>query len=164
MQSTSREMPGWKKHKLESRLFGEILITSDMQMTPPLWHKAKKIQKEISREYSLEGLMLKLKLLYFGTWWEELTYWKRHWWWEGLKAGGKGDNRGRDGWIISPTQWTSLSKLWEFGDEWGSLACYSPWSHKVLDTTELLNWTEPAIQNRRWWLGLRALWEVIRQL
>ena len=36
MQSTSREMPGWMKHKLESRLPGEISITSDMQMTPPL--------------------------------------------------------------------------------------------------------------------------------
>ena len=36
MQSTSCEMPGWMKHKLESRLPGEISITSDMQMTPPL--------------------------------------------------------------------------------------------------------------------------------
>ena len=42
MQSTSCEMPGWRKHKLESRLLGEISITSDMQMTPPLWQKAKK--------------------------------------------------------------------------------------------------------------------------
>ena len=42
MQSTSREMPGWMKHKLESRLPGEISITSDMQMTPFLWQKAKK--------------------------------------------------------------------------------------------------------------------------
>jgi len=42
MQSTSCEMPGWMKHKLESRLLGEISITSDMQMTPPLWQKAKK--------------------------------------------------------------------------------------------------------------------------
>ena len=41
MQSTSREMPGWMKHKLESRLPGEISITSDMQMTPPLQQKAK---------------------------------------------------------------------------------------------------------------------------
>ena len=38
----SWETLGWKKHKLESRLLGEISITSDMQMTPPLWHKAKK--------------------------------------------------------------------------------------------------------------------------
>ena len=41
MQSTSSEMPGWTKHKLESRLPGEISITSDMQMTPPLWQKKK---------------------------------------------------------------------------------------------------------------------------
>ena len=41
MQSTSCEMPGWMKHKLESRLPGEISITSDMQMTPPLWQKVK---------------------------------------------------------------------------------------------------------------------------
>ena len=42
MQSTSCEMPGWMKQKLESRLPGEISVTSDMQMTPPLWQKAKK--------------------------------------------------------------------------------------------------------------------------
>ena len=42
MQSTSCKMPGWMKRKLESRLWGEISITSDMQMTPPLWHKAKR--------------------------------------------------------------------------------------------------------------------------
>ena len=39
MQSTSYEMLGWMKHKLESRLLGEISITSDMQITPPLWQK-----------------------------------------------------------------------------------------------------------------------------
>ena len=42
MQSTSCEMPGWMKHKLESRFPGEISITSDMQMTPPLWQKVKR--------------------------------------------------------------------------------------------------------------------------
>ena len=41
MQSTSCEMLGWMKHKLESRLLGEI-ITSDMEMTPPLWPNVKK--------------------------------------------------------------------------------------------------------------------------
>ena len=39
MQSISREMPGWMKHKLESRLPGEISITSDMQMTLPLYSR-----------------------------------------------------------------------------------------------------------------------------
>ena len=46
MQSTNavlnEEMPGWMKHKLESRLLGEISITSYMQMTLPLWQKVKK--------------------------------------------------------------------------------------------------------------------------
>ena len=42
MQSTSCEMPGWMKQKLESRLPGEISITSDIQITPPLWLKVKK--------------------------------------------------------------------------------------------------------------------------
>ena len=42
MQSTSGEMPGLMKHKLESKLLGEISVTSDIQMTPPLWQKAKK--------------------------------------------------------------------------------------------------------------------------
>ena len=42
MQSTSFEMLDWMKHKLESRLLGEISITSDMQMTPRLWQKVKR--------------------------------------------------------------------------------------------------------------------------
>ena len=48
MQSTSCEMLGWMKHKLESRLRGEISITSDMQMTPPLWQKAKRTKKPLN--------------------------------------------------------------------------------------------------------------------
>ena len=42
MQSTSCEILGWMKHKLESELPGEISITSDIQMTPPLWQKVKR--------------------------------------------------------------------------------------------------------------------------
>ena len=42
IQSTSWEIPGWMQHKLESRLPGEISITSDMEMTPSLWQEAKK--------------------------------------------------------------------------------------------------------------------------
>ena len=47
MQSTSYEIPGWMKHKLDSRSPGEISITSDMQMTPPLWQKVKKNYKPL---------------------------------------------------------------------------------------------------------------------
>ena len=64
------------------------------------------VLKEISPEYSLEGLRPKLKLQSFGHSHEELTHWKRLWCWERLKAGGEGDNRGRDGWMASPTWWT----------------------------------------------------------
>ena len=45
MQSTSLETLGWRKHKLKLRLPGEISITSDMQMTPPLWQKVKRNSK-----------------------------------------------------------------------------------------------------------------------
>ena len=41
IQRTSREMSGWMTHRLELRFLGEIPTTSDMQMTPPLWRKAK---------------------------------------------------------------------------------------------------------------------------
>ena len=42
------------------------------------------------------------------TWCEELTHWKTPWCWEKLKPGGEWDNRGRDGWMASPTQWTQV--------------------------------------------------------
>ena len=62
--------------------------------------------KEISPEYSLEGLMLKLKLQHFGHLCEKLIHWKRPWCWEGLGTGGEGNDRGWDGWMASPTRWT----------------------------------------------------------
>ena len=53
MQRTSCKMMGWMKHKLESRLLGEISITSDMQMTPPLWQKVFEVE--------LKSLLMKVK-------------------------------------------------------------------------------------------------------
>ena len=101
------------------------------------------ILKEISPEYSLEGLMLKLKLQYLATWCEELTQWKRPWSWEKLKAGGEGDNSGWDGWMVSLTQWTwvwaSFRSWWWTGKPGMLQSMVSP---KELDTTEQLNWTE----------------------
>ena len=64
------------------------------------------ILKEISPGCSLEGLMIKLKLQYFCHIRKVLTHWKKPWCWKGLGAGGKGDNRGWDGWMASPTCWT----------------------------------------------------------
>ena len=73
------------------------------------------IPKETSPEYSLEGLILNLKLHYLASWCEELTYWKRPWCWERLNAGGEGDDRGWDGWMASPTRWTWI---------WASSGCW----------------------------------------
>ena len=47
MQNTSCEMPGWMKHKLESRLAGEISITSDMQITPPYGKKQRRTKEPL---------------------------------------------------------------------------------------------------------------------
>ena len=47
-------MLGWKKHKLESRLPGEISITSDMQMTPPLWQKVKVESEKVGLKLNIE--------------------------------------------------------------------------------------------------------------
>ena len=108
------------------------------------------ILKEISPEYSLEGLMLKLKLQYLGHLMRRTDSLKRPWCWERLKAGGEGDDRGWDGWMASSTQWTWV---WaSSGSQWrtGSLVCCSPWGHKESDMTEWLNWTEhgPTHQNK----------------
>ena len=69
---------------------------------------SQSILKEISPEYSLEGLMLKLKLKlqYFGHLMKELTHLKRPWCWERLKVGGEGDDRGWNDLMASPIQWT----------------------------------------------------------
>ena len=64
------------------------------------------ILKEISPGCSLEGLMLKRNSNALATSCEELTHWKRLWCWEGLGAGGEGDDRGWDGWMASSTRWT----------------------------------------------------------
>jgi len=70
MQSTSRETLGWMKHKLESRLPGEISITSDMQMTPPLlWQKVKSLLMKVKEQSEKAGLkfnILKTKIMASG--------------------------------------------------------------------------------------------------
>ena len=76
------------------------------------------IQKEINPEYSLEGLMLKLKLQYFGHLMWRGNSLERLWFWERLKAG-EGENWGRDGWMASPIRWTwvwgSSRRWWRTG-------------------------------------------------
>ena len=67
---------------------------------------SQSILKEISPGCSLEGLMLKLKLQYFGHLMRRADSFERPWCWKRLRAGGDGDDRGWDGWMASPTRWT----------------------------------------------------------
>ena len=64
-------------------------------------------------------------------------------------AGGKGDGRGWDDWMASPTQWHEFEKTPGVGDVQGSMACCSPWGCKALNTTERLKWIE-LILNKSW--------------
>ena len=102
---------------------------------------------KISPGYSLEGLMLKLKLQSLATWCEELTHLKSPWCWEMLRAGGEGDNRGWEGWMVSPTQrtwvWVDCRSWWWTGKPgvlWfmGSQRVRHDWA------TEL-NWTHSVV-------------------
>ena len=77
------------------------------------------VLKKMSPGCSLEEMMLKLKLCTLATSCDELTHWKRLWCWEGFGAGGKGDNRGWNGWMASPTQqtwvWVNSGRWWWTG-------------------------------------------------
>ena len=99
------------------------------------------ILKEISPGICLEEMMLKLKLQYFGHLMRRVdSFWKRLWCWEGLGAGGEGENRGWDGWMASPTRWTwvwvNSRSLWWTGRP-GVLRFMESQSR-----TRLSDWTE----------------------
>ena len=97
------------------------------------------ILKEISPEYSLVRLMLKLKLQYFGHLIKEPTHRKRPRCWERLRAGGEGDDEDE---MVGWHHWFDGREFEQtpgVGDGEGSLVCCSPWGHKELDTTEQLN-------------------------
>ena len=80
----------------------------------------------------------------FTTWWEELTHWKRPWCWEGLGAGGEGDNRGWDGWMASLTWWAWVwvnSGSWWWTGKPGML-WFMGLQRVGQDWVTELNWTE----------------------
>ena len=106
------------------------------------------ILKEISPKYSLERLILKLKLQYFGHRCEELIHWKKPWCWERLKAG-EGDDRGWDGWMASPTQWN-----WVWASSGG---CWWTGKSGVLQSMDLQRVRHDWVTELNWW-GLGFFW------
>ena len=95
--------------------FWTVVLEKTLRVPWTVRRSNQSILKEISPEYSLEGLMLKLKLQYFGHLMWKTDSLKRPWWWERLKAVREGDNRGWDGWMASPTQWTWV---WASSGSW----------------------------------------------
>ena len=103
------ECESWNIKKAECQRFDAFEMWWWRRLLRVSWTARRanqSILKEISPEYSLEGLLLKLKLQYFGHLMWRADSLERPWCWERLKAGWEGDDRGRDGWMASPTQWT----------------------------------------------------------
>ena len=101
----------WTIKKAEHRSIGAFELWCWRRLLRVPWtarRSNQSILKEINPKYSLEGLMLKVKLQYFGHLmrridsFEKMPTWCCKW----LKAGGEGDDREWDGWMASPTQWT----------------------------------------------------------
>ena len=100
------------------------------------------ILKEINPGCSLEGMMLKLKLQYFGHLMRRVDSLEKTLMLGGIGAGGEGDNQGWDGGWHHGLDGCEFEWTPGVSDGQGGLACCSPWGCKELDTTEWLNWTE----------------------
>ena len=98
----------WTVEKAEHQRIDAFELWCWRRLESPL--DCKEIQpvhsKETSPGCSLEGQMLRLKLQYFGYLMQTVDSWKRLWCWEGLGAGGDGDDRWLDGWMSSLMWWT----------------------------------------------------------
>ena len=97
------------------------------------------ILKEINPEYSLKGLMLKLKLQYFVYLMQRVNSLEKTLMLGKIEGRRWRDDRGWDGWMASPTQWTWVWADSVSGEEQWSLASCSPWDRKDLGTPEWLN-------------------------
>ena len=109
---------GWTIKKAEHRRIDGFELWCWRRLFRVPWtarRSNRSILKEISPEYSLEGLMLKLKLQYFGHLMWRTDSLEKTLMLDWLKARGEGDDRGRDGWTATPTRWTwvwTSSRSW----------------------------------------------------
>ena len=126
----------WTVKKVKCRRIDAFKLWCWRRLLRVLWTAKisnQSILKEVNLEYSLEGLILKLKLQHLATWYEELIHWKRHWCWKKIEG------RSRRGWENETIGCHEFERTLGDGEGQESLACCSPWGHKELDTTEQLN-------------------------
>ena len=96
----------WRKLSIEELMLLNCGVREDSWVPWTARRSNQSILNEISPGRSLEGLMLKLKLQYFGHFMRRIDSLEKTLTLEGLGAGGEGDDRGWDGWMASPTWWT----------------------------------------------------------
>ena len=142
----------WTIKKSECRRIHTWIVMLEKTLENPLeslgqqaWtarRSNESILKKINPEYSLEGLMLKLKLNTLATWCKQLTHWRRSYCWERLKAKGEVGSRGWDGWMASLIQWT-----------WTWANCRRRWG---TGRPGMLQYMGREELDRTWWLNTHA--------
>ena len=124
--------------------FWIVVLEKTLRVPWTARRSSQSILKEISPGCSLKGLILSCNPNTLATWCEELTHLKRPWCWWRLRPREKGDDRGWDGWMASPTQWTWVSV--DSGSWWWTERPGVLWfmgSQRVgHDWVTELNWTE----------------------
>ena len=138
----------WTIKKVEHRRIDAFELWCWRRLLRVPWTARKSNQsilKEISPEYHWKDWCWSWNSNTLATWFEELTHWKRPWYWERLKAGGEGDDRGWDGWMASLTGW-----MWVWvssGSWWGTGKTGMMQSMRLQrvrhDWATELNWTKP---------------------
>ena len=148
----------WAVKKAEPQRIDAFELWCWRRLLRVLWtarRSNQSILKEISPEFHWKDWCWSWNCNTLATWCEELTHLKGPWCWERLRAGGEGDDRGWDGWMVSPTQWTWV---WVNSGSWW-------WTGRpgVLQSTGLqwvghnwvteLNWTEKRPRTSLWSSG-----------
>ena len=116
----------WKKLSAEELMLLNCSVGEDSWVLWTARRANQSILKEISPGCSWKDWCWSWNSNTLATSCEELTHWRRPWCWEGLGAGGEGDNRGWDGWMASPTRWTRVwvnSGSWWWTGRPGMLLC-----------------------------------------
>ena len=131
----------WTVKKAERQRIGafELWCWRRLLRVPWTARSNQSILKVISPGISLKGMMLMLKLQYFGHLMRRVDSLEKIWCWEGLRAGREGDDRERDGWMASPTRWTWV---WVNSGSWWWTGRRAAIHGVAKSRTRLSDWTE----------------------